>query len=500
VPDAAAPFGDLLRRLRRGARLTQEELAVRANVGVRTLRDLETGKAARPQRSTVGLLAEALGLSGSTRAAFDVAARGHSAIPNPRSRQRARGLRPPVELIGRAEAVASLLDVFEAARGRRGAHVTLVGLAGIGKTALALAVAHQAAPMFPEGMGGVGVTDASTETEILTSMLYALGVRRWQELAEHGSRSLLIVDGADRAPAAARAALRRLRTAAPSVGVLATSRHPLGVDGEFEFPVPPLEVPPTTATEAEVFGYAAVEFFLDRVRRVRRRPVGLDEAMTLAALVRRLGGVPLALEIAAARGRVLQLDELLARCLGPAGGADPAGQSLRAAVATTWQLLDPLERRCLGQLAMFQWRWSIALAEQVLQPSDGVEPIDTVGVVDRLLGLGLVSMRSDGVEPRFWLLDAVRDVALAEAAQDGRLTELRDRHAVVIAHAVADQLARVGDPGTVTSAEWWLDCLASDALAALSHAREQSGTLAGSEQAVLGEALPAWALHRGPAP
>src|SRR5262249_51246323 len=146
-------------------------------------------------------------------------------------------------------------------------------------------------------------------------------------------------------------ALERLRAIAPGVTVLATSRHPLGVPGEHEWPVPPLETPPAAVTESEIFQYPAVEFFLDRLRRVRPRPVGLDGAIALGTLVRRLGGVPLALEIAAARGRVLQLEELLARCLDAGSDSDPAGQSLRAAVRASWRLLDRTEQACLARLA-----------------------------------------------------------------------------------------------------------------------------------------------------
>ena len=111
--------------------------------------------------------------------------------------------------------------------------------------------------------------------------------------------------------------------------------------------------------------------FLDRLRLVRPRPVGLDEAETLATLVRRLGGVPLALELAAARGRVLELDEILTRCADVSGAADPAAQSLREAVLASWRWLSPAEQECVRWLGVFQWRWSIAMAEGLLAARTG---------------------------------------------------------------------------------------------------------------------------------
>jgi predicted ATPase len=434
------------------------------------LRDLETGRATRPQRSTVDLLATALGLEGATRDAFVASSRGRPGQPTgPGTR-----LRPAPDLVGREAMVRDLGALVDVA-----GHVTLVGLAGVGKTVLALTVGHHAVDRFPGGVGGLVVTETSTEAEILASALSALRVRRVDELPARLAEgpALLVVDSADRSATHAVEACERLRRYTPALHVLATSRHPLGISDEHAWPVPPLEVPPPDVDLAEVLRYPAAALFVDRLRRVRQREVTAEQAGTLAALVRRLGGVPLALELAAARGRVLELDEMLARTADDASDGDPAGYQLRSAVLASWALLSPVERAALGRLATFQWRWSIELAEELLAGTDRSDA-DVVALVDRLVGLGLVSVRPDGAEMRFWLLDAVRDVAVEQAEQAGLLTADRDRHAAVMAGVAARTAAVLtGATGAAASAaERRLDGLVPDLYAALEHLRHRPST------------------------
>jgi len=496
--EQVSPLAHLIRQLRRAAGLTQEELAKAAGVGVRTLRDLETGRAVRPQRSTAELLATALGLDDQTRAVFLAIARGRvepagagevALPPAPPVPLDPVGLRPAGVLLGRALAVDEVAALVVSVP-----HVTLTGLAGVGKTALAVTVGHHVVDSFPGGAAGLTVTDASTETEILSSAIAALGAGRLDQLGALG-RSLLVVDSVDRGLEPALAALGRLRQLAPELVILATSRHPLGIPGEHEWPVHPLDVPAPTATEADIFQAPAVEFFLDRLRRVRRRPVGLDEAVTLAALVRFLGGVPLVLEIAAARGRVLELEEILARCLDPRSAVDPAGHSLRLAVLGSCDLLTGAERESLGRLATLRWRWSITMAEELLIG------VDAVALVDRLVGLGLVVSRPDGQEPRFWLLDAVRDIALELAEEAGILPDAQHRHGLLIAQLTQRNLAELAspDPGVAAAASRQLDALMPDLDAALNRPADATGrrAIVPAQRRQLESELARWRAARG---
>jgi predicted ATPase/DNA-binding XRE family transcriptional regulator len=432
-------FDAVLRSHRLRAKLTQEELAARAAIGVRTVRDLERGRASRPQRTTVELLATALRLNGPDRDAFLAAARGQPSAASPPTRF--TQLPAAGDLIGRDADVAELAALLTepAPDGPRG--VTLVGLAGVGKTALSLVVMHRIAPSH-RGVAGIVVTEGFTPGEILGSVAAVFGAGRSDDLTGRfaGASAVLLIDAVERAPEAVAAALSQLLQQIPALRFLATGRHPIGLSAERVWPLAPLVAPPPEAgtTMADVRVYPAVALFLDRLARVRRAPVEPDEVGPLATLVRRLGGLPLAIELAAARGRVLTVGEILDRygdrVLDLAGRPGDVVVSLRDAVAASYRLLAPSEQYGLRRLAMFRHRWSLMLAEQMID--DGS---DAVHLLDRLLELGLLSVRGSRTF-RFRLLDVVRDYAAERSAAEGELTAGRRRHAVVMA-GLARQIA-----------------------------------------------------------
>ncbi|MET8229278.1 helix-turn-helix domain-containing protein [Micromonospora sp. NPDC005298] len=519
-PTGRAGLPELLRAHRRAAGLTQAELATLAGVGVRTVRDLERGRSVRPQRTTVGLLAEALELTGATRAAFMAAARGpargessppvESPTSPPVAPSSARppgpdppvALPPPVALIGRDRDVTELAGMLTTEPGDR--LVSLVGLTGVGKTALALSVAHAAAGAYPGGVAGVLIGEGSDGPDVLAASMAVLGAARLPELAARlaGRPTLLVMDAVERAPGPVAETLHRLIGVLPSLRVLVTGRHPVGLPGERVWPVAPLDVPPPDADvagSAALGAWPAVVLFTARLAQVRREPPTADELPALAALVRRLGGLPLAIELMAARGRVLNLTELLDRYGdrvldlatadapahpgwdGPeAAGGRPAGAevtrtavagTLRDAVATSYRLLAPDERAALRRLAMFGNRWSVEQAEEMLADEadrDGTVAVDPLPVLHRLVELGLLSVRGTG-SFRFRLLDAVRDFAVERAAGAGELSCLRRRHAEVVARLVARTATDLAGP-RLPEAIHRLDEVSSDISSALSHA------------------------------
>ncbi|NES29663.1 helix-turn-helix domain-containing protein [Micromonospora terminaliae] len=530
-PGGRTPLPDLLRGHRLAAGLTQAELATRAGVGVRTVRDLERGRATRPQRTTVDLLADALGLTGPARQAFLAAARPAQAAPPADAPQPPVGgpdaadaprpparhlavtgsagtdsgtpiaLPQPVPLLGRDRDVAEVTALLA-----EHPVVSLVGLAGVGKTALALTVAYAAATDHPAGVTGVLVGEGSDAADVLAASVAVLGVNRLADLSCRlgGQPALLLVDAVERAPGPVAEALRTLVAAAPTLRVLVTGRRPAGVPGELVRPVAPLDVPPAglePADPAELARWPAATLFLARLARARREPPTPAELPALAALVRRLGGLPLAIELMAARGRILDVTELLDRygdrVLDLAGvrpgwePADPAAGTvtLREAVATSYHLLAPAERAALRRLSAFRNRWSVELAEDLL--ADGGERRDAVPLLDRLRELGLLSVRGTGPF-RFRLLDAVRDFATEQAAVEGELTAIRRRHALVVAG-----LVRRTAPGLVgadvPTAVHLLDEATSDITAALAHAAEDDPATA----LLLAAALPRWWRLRG---
>jgi predicted ATPase/DNA-binding XRE family transcriptional regulator len=492
-------FADLLRRLRQSRGLTQAEFATRAGVGVRTVRDLERGRA-RPQRATIELMARALDLTGPSRAEFASAARGGSAgvasqslIPEQRvgrdGTPHLYPLPPAPELFGRSRELSELENLLGSAE-----LVTLVGVSGVGKTGLAWATAHRVAPRFPGGAAGISISDVSTEADILAMVATVFGVPRARDLTAHiaARPALLLIDGVEHGLEPTRAALRWLRMRTPTLRVIATGRHPLGLPSEYVWPVSPLDVPPPQHDDpVRSARYPAAALLTARVRQVRGG-AGLTpaESAVVAPLARRLGGLPLALELAAARARVLSLEEILARYgtrvldLSP---TENAPSSLREAVAGSYRLLSAQERFALRRLAMFRHRFSLELAEPMLTEGGG----DAVAVLDRLVSLGLVGVRGAGSR-RFRLLDVVRDFAVERAEATGELLESRVRHVRVMA-AYAERVAPDLAGGAQSTAIAQLDDVASDLRAALTFAAEHDPAVA----LRLAAALPRWWRFRG---
>jgi predicted ATPase/transcriptional regulator with XRE-family HTH domain len=508
VDQGGSGFALVLRRHRLRANLTQEELAARAAIGVRTVRDLERGRASRPQRTTVELLAAALGLAAADREAFLAAARGQQ-TEEPLPPTGFMKLSPSVDLIGRDDDVAELIVRLTAPDGPRG--VTLVGIAGVGKTSLGFVVAHRVISAYPGGVAGIVITDGCSVGEMLGSIAAEFGVGRPDDLPARlaGRPALLFVDAVERAPEATAEMLTRLLERLPSLRFLAAGRHPVGLAAERVWPLAPLVVPPPEAsvTLPDIAAYPAVALFLERLGRVRHTSLEPDEIAPLAGLVRLLGGLPLAIELAAARGRVLTIPEILDRYgdrvldldrPGSIGPSIEAVVSLRDAVAASYRLLNPGEQHALRRLAMFRYRWSLGLAEQMIddrRPSVSVEGqadgADVVHLLDRLLELGLVDVRGNRTF-RFRLLDMVRDYAAERAAAAGELTEGRRRHARVLA-GLAQQIAPDLIGGGLAEAAGRLDDVAGDLGTALAFAAGEDPHTA----LRIAAALPRWWRFRG---
>jgi len=261
------------------------------------------------------------------------------------------------------------------------------------------------------------------------------------------------------------------------------------------WPLAPLVAPPAETPDVltAVAAYPAVGLFLERLGRVRRTPLEPDEIAPLAGLVRRLGGLPLAIELAAARGRVLTIPEILDRYGDRVLDLDRPGTaavSLRDAVAASYRLLNRGEQRALRLLAMFRYRWSLTLAEQL---TDGAQTdgADIVHLLDRLLELGLLSVRGSRTV-RFRLLEFVRDYAFERAAAEGELTEARRRHARVLAD-LAQKIAPDLIGTRLTEAAGRLDDVSGDLGAALAFAAGEDPHTA----LRIAAALPRWWRFRG---
>jgi len=393
--------------------------------------------------------------------------------PAPAPLRRLAGL--PRELsrfVGREEELGRLHDLLSA-----GAHrlVTITGPGGIGKTRLAMEAARRAASALEGGAVLLGLADLAHARLVPEALLAALGLEARPDkeptprlvLALSRAPALLLLDNAEHLlpqgealdaegatgdqAASLPGLVRTLLEGAPTLRCLVTSRRPLGLTGEREEPLAPLDVPPAeAATPAALLPFASVRLFVERARRARPR-FDLDalSAADVGALVRRLEGIPLAIALAAGRSHALTPREILLRLedarlldLPAARERDvaPRHRTLRAAIDASHALLSPPQARLLSRLSVFRGGFTLAAAEEVCQ-----EPL-ALDLLCDLRECSLVLSQDDGRTTRFRMLETIREYAAERLSAEER-APLLARHAAW-ALALAEALGprtRTGD-------------------------------------------------------
>lgn len=442
-------FGEHLRSLRAARGLTQAELAERAGISERAVSDIERGLRRRVYPSTALQLAAALGLQGEDQAAFQARIRGtHAAglteVGDGTYRGWASMLRTP--LIGREREVAAISAALADAHVRL---QTLTGPGGIGKTRVAAEVCARLDAVTPGRVRFVSLAALREPGLVVPAIAGALGVVEagadiLDDLVRElrGRQAVLVLD-----------TFEPVLDAAPVVGtlidqtadltVLITSRAPLRLRGEREMPLEPLPVPP--AGEPSMGRYPAELLFVSRALAARPALV-LDRAthQTIGEVCRRLGGVPLALELAAARVRHMSLQAVLAELDRPLrlltdGERDlpERQQTMRATIEWSHDLLSDGERVVLRRLSAFADGWTLPAAEAVCgeEGGSGSETLEPLG---RLVEHGLVDADRASATPRWRLLDPIRDFAAERLAKAGEESRVVRRHAEFYA-ALAEQ-------------------------------------------------------------
>jgi predicted ATPase/DNA-binding XRE family transcriptional regulator len=427
-----ATFADLLRQLRTAAALSQEELAERAGVSLRGLSDLERGARRTPHLSTVRLLAHALALAPEDREALLAAARPGT-VPEPIRVPPAPAVSLPLpltSLLGREQDLAELIALLGQGNVRL---VTLTGAGGSGKTRLALEVAARLQGAFSDGVVFVDLTPLRDAQFVLATIAGALGVRErpGQPLRETiagvvGSKHrLLLLDNCEHVLEAA-PEIAALLAACPRLVVLATSREALRLRGERLFPVSPLPLPASEhiVSVEEVARVPAVTLFVERA--TADHPGFLlspENAPAVAAICRRLDGLPLAIELAAAWSNALPpallLDRLEKRLQLLMGGSRdlPARQrTMRDAIAWSFALLAPPEQRLFRRLAVFAGGWTLEAAEVVSGGDDEVHILEGLEALARASLVQPVA-QPDG-EWRFSMLETLREFGLEHLRQE----------------------------------------------------------------------------------
>ncbi|WP_052852329.1 BTAD domain-containing putative transcriptional regulator [Streptomyces avicenniae] len=335
-------------------------------------------------------------------------------------------------LVGRAEALRTLHAHLAADR-----LVTLTGAGGVGKTRLARAAAARAADGFPGGvrLAELAALDATATAETVYETIGAvLGVRddtagRPIPPADRvvralgGRRALLVLDNCEHVVGPVAEVAERLLDAAPALTLLATSQLPLGIPGERLQEVPPLEQP------------AAVELFVARASAAAPRfALDADTADAVAAVCRRLDGIPLALEMAATRVRALGVREVAARLddrfplLATGRRTAPARhRTLRAVIDWSWGLLGERERAVLGRLALHADGCALDMAEAFCATGD-VAARDVPDLLARLVDASLVVVADTPDGPRYRLLESVTAYCHERLRESGEFDALRQRH------------------------------------------------------------------------
>ena len=365
-----------------------------------------------------------------------------------------------VPLVGRQR---ELQDVQESLRSSR--LLTLTGPGGTGKTRLALAVASTAGSSFSSGACWVElapIDDPAIVGETVAACLGvpdSLGQDAAERVAEHvGDASLLLIlDNCEHLTAAAADLAERLLTACPALSILATSREVLGVDGERNWPVPPLSLPREGEAPAPsaLATYDAVRLFEQRAQLVLPTfRVSGDNAAAVLQVCRRVDGLPLAIELAAARMRILsagqlaeRLDDVFTVLVGGSRSAPPRHQALRGTLDWSHDLLAEDERAAFRRLAVFAGGFTLAAAEQVVGTGD-IRREDTLDLLARLADKSLLRVDHSG-DVRYHLLSTVRDYARDRLAEAGEHDAARQAHLRCYVAVVEEAGTRIdrGAPG-----------------------------------------------------
>ncbi|MBV8345601.1 MAG: helix-turn-helix domain-containing protein [Candidatus Eremiobacteraeota bacterium] len=443
VAATGADLASLLRRFRTQAGISQQVLADRALISAQAVSALERGSRKVPYRYTLERIADALELDEEARAELELSAK------------RARGLRLeetaaapahnlPRQLtsfFGRTEAVKEVVELLAETP-----LVTIVGTGGAGKTRLAIAVGFELLKSFADGVWFVELAPLTDPALVPQALAAALRVQEspnrplLETLVAYlaRKRALIVFDNCEHVISLVRSTVGSLLHKCPSLALLATSREPLGGPGERAYRIPPLAVPSReVASPEEAAGYGAVELFVDRMRAVYAQAgITSENVAPIVEICRRLEGLPLALELAAARTAVLSprdVCERLDRALDVLNRRDPTAiprhETMRAVIDWSYGLLSSQARLLVNRLAIFAGSFSLDAASTVCC-DEQLAAVDFLELFSLLVAQSLVAVDFARDATRYHLLDVTRQYALEKLEESGERGAVAARHAL----------------------------------------------------------------------
>ncbi|MFG1908101.1 ATP-binding protein [Kribbella sp. NPDC048928] len=444
-----AGFGGLLRKHRREAGLSQEGLAELAGLSVDAIAALERGRRRAPRAQTLRLLADALRLGDPDRLLLTAAARTEADTAR-------LSLRPPPaptsELVGRTTELTATTRLLAQRITRL---LTLTGPGGVGKTRLMQAVTGEVADNFQDGICWVPLAPLTDPETVVPAVAAALGLQtgRVEDIAEQIGRSamLLALDNCSHVLVPVEQVCATLLEHCPNLSIVASSRELLRLTGESVYVVPSLSLP---HDQDHLETSEAVRLFVERATARGYDPAGqLDQ---VARVVRRLEGMPLAIELAAARTNVMTIEELadeLETSFGIlAGGsrtASPRQQSMYGAIEWSHALLTPAEQEMFAQLSVFAGGWTLGAAASVLSGvTTRVEGLDLIG---RLADKSLIKVVRRGGVARYYMLAVIKEFAAEHLQAAGGAEAAAGRHAQYYLSFAEEAEAKLRGP---EQAEW----------------------------------------------
>ena len=470
-------FGQWLRQRRKSLDLTREDLALSVDCSLSSIEKIEAGER-RPSRQVADLLAQCLGIPSDERAAFVRFARSEQkegedappeelAGPAPWRAANRRSTNLPVPLtplIGRSAEVAAARDLIMRERARL---LTLTGPPGIGKTRLALEVASQVADEFEDGVYFVSLAPISDPGLVLPALARALHISEVagrslvESMKEHLSnkRILLVLDNFEHVIGAAPHVVDIL-TSCPWIKALVTSRESLRVRGERKFPVPPLEVPDLKRPNDinTLLACPSVALFVERGQEANPDFELTDERATaVATLCAQLDGLPLAIELVAARSNLLSPETLLEgwdsrlALRSELQDVPPRHQTLRDATRWSFDLLDAGEQKLFARLGLFVGGCTRSAVEAVCN-ARGDLPLPVNKGLASLVNKSLLNEQHTGTqegrfavrdEPRYMMLQTIHEYALERLHESGEVDVMRTLHAehyLALAEAAESEL------------------------------------------------------------